>query len=424
MESLLLIPRWAKRKFFSRGGEAVGGSQQGNVATTAINALGIDLLHKTGEPQGNTVLSPYSIQCALAMAYAGAQGETRAEMARVLHYSSDEAAVHRSFSEMRKTLDELVQRSTRKSEQIRKWGATNDPITLTIANRLFGQAGFDLRAPFLSLLKDSYGALLESVDFSKDPAGITKYINTWVQNQTRQRISSLIPDGALKEFTRLVLVNAIYFGAAWELEFYDRATKQRSFHVGGGKPVDVPTMTQQNALGYAKRSGFTVVAIAYSGNEIQLLILLPNKIRGLAALEAKLSVSLFAECAKLARQDVILYLPKFKIEPPVLPLGKTLQVLGMRNAFDKPRGSADFDRIAPRRVTDYLYVSEVFHKTFLKLDEKGTEAAAATAAEMMEGEALRSKPPIEVRVDHPFFFAIQHRASATCLFLGRVTDPR
>jgi serine protease inhibitor len=96
----------------------------------------------------------------------------------------------------------------------------------------------------------------------------------------------------------------------------------------------------------------------------------------------------------------------------------------MRNAFDKPRGSADFDRIAPRRVTDYLYVSEVFHKTFLKLDEKGTEAAAATAAEMMEGEALRSKPPIEVRVDHPFLFAIQHRASATCLFLGRVTDPR
>lgn len=122
---------------------------------------------------------------------------------------------------------------------------------------------------------------------------------------------------------------------------------------------------------------------------------------------------------------VILYLPKFKLEPPLMSLGLELQALGMKSAFDQPRGTANFDRIAPRRASDYLYISEVFHKTFLKLDENGTEAAAATAFTAILGSQMGERPkPIEVRVDHPFLFAIQHRTSGACLFLGRVCDPR
>ena len=132
-----------------------------------------------------------------------------------------------------------------------------------------------------------------------------------------------------------------------------------------------------------------------------------------------------ADCAALDRKDVILYLPKFKLEPPLMSLGRELQALGMKSAFDQPQGSANFDRIAPRRPEDYLYISQVFHKTFLNLDEKGTEAAAATAVAAVVASMVREKPkPIEVRVDHPFLFAIQHRASGACLFLGHVTDPR
>ena len=119
-------------------------------------------------------------------------------------------------------------------------------------------------------------------------------------------------------------------------------------------------------------------------------------------------------------------LPKFKLEPSLFRLGKVLQKLGLHSAFDQPHGSANFDRMAPRKPDDYLFLSDVFHKTFLALDEKGTEAAAATAVLMAPGAAAVGQPrkPLEVRVDHPFLFAIQHRPSGACLFLGRMTDPR
>jgi serpin B len=122
---------------------------------------------------------------------------------------------------------------------------------------------------------------------------------------------------------------------------------------------------------------------------------------------------------------VILHLPKFKLEPPTMSLTKELQGLGMKTAFDQPIGSANFDRLAPRRGNDYLFISEVFHKTFIAVDEKGTEAAAATAVAMDLGTAIEEpSKPVEVKVDRPFVFAIQHGPSGACLFLGRVTDPR
>jgi serpin B len=139
----------------------------------------------------------------------------------------------------------------------------------------------------------------------------------------------------------------------------------------------------------------------------------------------KLTARLLADCASLRSQEVILYLPKFRLELPAMAPSRELQAHGMQSVFDPPPGSANFDRIAPRRPNDYLYISEIFHKTFLSLDEKGTEAAAATAVAMVARSAVRERPkPIEVRVDHPFLFAIQHRASGACLFLGHVTDPR
>jgi serpin B len=162
------------------------------------------------------------------------------------------------------------------------------------------------------------------------------------------------------------------------------------------------------------------------GSELQFLVLLPDDINGLRALESKLTGDTLAACARLDTRDVDLYLPKFKIEPPTIALAENFEALGMKTAFDKPQGSANFDKIAPRKPNDYLYISQIFHKTFIAVDEKGTEAAAATAVAMMAGTALRSPPPppIEVKVDRPFVYAIQHVPSGVCLFLGRVTDPR
>jgi serpin B len=178
-------------------------------------------------------------------------------------------------------------------------------------------------------------------------------------------------------------------------------------------------------FGYARHEGFTVVGLPYAGNELQFLVLLPDDINGLRGLESKLSAAVLASCAKLQKRDVDLYLPRFKLEPPTITLAKQFEALGMKTAFDQPKGSANFDKIAPRTPDDYLYISQIFHKTFIAVDEKGTEAAAATAVAMLAGSAFRpAPPPIEVKVDRPFVYAIQHVPSGVCLFLGRVTDPR
>jgi serpin B len=395
-------------------------------AAKAINSLGIELLAKTSKPDQNALLSPYSIQSALAMTYAGADGVTRAEMMKALHYPTNDAELHGSFAALQRALDEVIQKSKASSEQAKQWGATHDPITLTVANRLFGQAGYDLRPTFLNLVKESYAAPFEPLDFIRDSASATKHINGWVENQTRQRIRNLIPDRALNDLTRLVLVNAIYLKAPWAESFSVGSTKPLPFRLAGGDRVDVPTMTHKHSFGYEARSGFSIVVVPYSDLDIQFVILLPDKTNGLPALEAKLTPALLADCTQLNKHELILFLPKFKLEPPMIPLSKELESLGMSSAFDKPPGSANFNRIAPRRPNDYLYISEVFHKTFLSLDEKGTEAAAATAALAFRtwGTDREVSEPIEVRMDRPFLFAIQHRPSGACLFLGRVVDPR
>ena len=277
-----------------------------------------------------------------------------------------------------------------------------------------------------ALVKERYGAPLELVDFVKNATGATQQINAWVLEQTRQRIRDLIPRDALKANTRLVLANAIYLKAPWAKPFSADATKPEPFHVRGGEAVNVPTMHgHDRSCGYAKRDGFTAVTIPYVESDLQFVVLLPDEVKGLQSLERKITNAMLAECAKLETRELDLHLPKFKFEPPTLNLGATLQALGMKTAFDQPPGSANFDRMAPRKPNDYLYISEVFHKTFIAVDEKGTEAAAATAVAMARTTSMRNPPkPLEVKIDRPFLYAIQHVPSGTCLFIGRVTDPR
>jgi serpin B len=397
-----------------------------DLAANATNQLGLDLYHQLARGDENLCLSPYSIQGALAMTFAGADGETRTEMARVLHFPNDGDAIHASFAELQHSLDNMTAKTAKIAEQSKERGGPSEPITLATANRLFAQADYDFRDAFPALVKRFYGAPFETLDFKRDPEGARTHINKWVTDQTRDRIRDLVPTGGIKELTRLVLANAIYLKAPWLSEFNDALTTQRPFHVRGGAAVEVPTMEQRKELGYAKRDGFVAVTLPYSGRELQFLVLLPNDINGLAKLESKLNAAVLAECTKLQPQDVDLELPKFKFEPPTIPLKESLEALGMKTAFDDPQGSANFDKISLRRPDRYLAISNVFHKTFIAVDEKGTEAAAATAVIMMELTARREKPkePIHVKVDRPFLYAIQHVPSGACLFIGRVTDPR
>ena len=395
-----------------------------DAAANAINALGIDLLVKTGRQDVNALLSPYSIQEALAMTYAGADGKTRDEMAAVLHFPKNDAGLSSSFSALRQELSD-IEKSTGQAVGDSRRGGPKEPVAILVANRLYGQKGYDFRSQFLDLLKMDYGAPLEQFDFLNASDKAAKLINTWVSDQTHSLIRDLIPEGALTKETRLVLVNAIYLKAAWAVEFQKGATEPAPFHVNGGEAHNVLTMNQMSHYGYAKKDGYTAVTLPYIGGQLQFLVLLPDDPKSVTALQAQLTPELLAGCANLESTRVNLWLPRFKMEPPVMKLGEQLKALGMKTAFDDPKGSADFDGIAPRKPGDYLYISEVFHKTFLSLDENGTEAAAATAVAMMAGSAMRVEaPPVEVHVDHPFLFAIQDRASGACLFLGRVNDPR
>jgi len=402
---------------------------QSNPVTPAINQLGLDLLRAQASAgdHGNLLLSPYSIEVALAMAYTGADGRTRDEMQRVLHLPGDDAAVFDGFSGLAKELAALQAFSVRRAEEARKYGGSQDPIEIHVANRLFTQSGFAFRPVFTAALRDRFSAPLEELDFihAAEPARVT--INDWVAQETRDKIRDLVPSGAISEATRAVLANALYLRAPWEEAFRPDATKNEPFWVGGKMSEDVPTMLQQRHYGYEQRNGYAALVLPYVGHLLQFVILLPDKRDGLADLERAVTPDLLARCTELPHRDVILHLPKFKLEPPGLWLGETLRGLGMMTAFDRPRDSADFDRMAPRKPDDYLCISEVIHKTWLSLDEKGTEAAAATAVIMAVGAAMRAElppPPIEVRVDRPFLFAIQDVSSGTCIFLGRLTDPR
>ncbi|MFC5456524.1 serpin family protein [Prosthecobacter fluviatilis] len=394
-------------------------------AAHAINTLGLDL-HRQMPKQGNLCLSPFSIQSALAMTYLGASGVTQEEMARVLHFPNDKQAMGESFAALKRALDEAREASVKAVADAKKYGGPSEVTTLRVANQLFGQKGHAFRQPFRSDVEKHFAAPLKFMDFSSDPAGARMEINDWVAKQTRDRIRDLLPKNALTKDTRLVLTNALYFKASWQNEFYQGYTQPKPFHVNGGKEtVLTPTMTQRSHLHYYNGRGFQAVTLPYAGGRLHFLLIVPDSINGIANIELKLTPELLLACAHAEEQYVLLDLPKFNIAPPSLQLGEMLQKLGMTTAFDIPAGSADFDAMSPRGPDDYLSISKVFHKTFLALDEKGTEAAAATVAEMMlTGSGQPRKKPLAIKADRPFLFAIQHAESGACLFLGRVTDPR
>ncbi len=379
------------------------GATDYGLAATATNQLAVDLHRQLATGNENLCVSPYSIESALAMTFAGADGETREEMAGVLHFPKNDNAVPASFASLQHSLEEMSAKTAELVKQSKRFGGPS------------------------AVVKQNYGARFEPIDFVADASGATQRINKWVADQTRNRIRDLVPAGALNETTRLLLANALYLKAPWADPFSDNATKPEPFHIHGGASVDVPMMRKMDRhFGYAKRDGFRAVSLPYAGNDLQFLVLLPDDVKSLRALESNLTAEMLAECAKLeAREEVDLHLPKFKIELPTIALAEKFEALGMKTAFDQPRGSANFDRMAPRKPNDYLYISQVFHKTFIAVDEKGTEAAAATAVAMMAGSAMiQRQAPVEVKVDRPFFYAIQHVPSGVCLFLGRVTDPR
>ena len=370
------------------------------------NEFALDLYRKlANEGKSSLFFSPCSISSALAMTFAGARGRTEREMAAVLHFDAQQGRLHEVFSKLNKQI----------------FAGSTHGYRINIANRLWGQQGYQFREEFLEILLSRYRAELEQLDLRGQPTVACQRINQWVEEQTAGKITNLISSDALNELTRLLLVNAIYFKGDWTRRFQEEATQDASFHLGLFSKIKVQMMHQQADFLYAKVGGVQLLELPYGDRDLSMVVLLPRRVGGLAKLERTLSVSKFDKwLTALSPQTVKVFLPKFRFTEQ-FALSDVLKSMGMTLAFSDTE--ADFSGMTDQKPG--LNISEVFHKAFVEVNEKGTEAAAATAVTMALSRGGFHRPPrIPVfRADHPFIFLIRHNDSGSILFLGRVMNP-
>jgi len=423
-------------------------------AAASINAFGLDLLRAmladgTLEPDENAVFSPTSIALALGMARAGAKGETASQMDAVLHTTGwDDLgpglnALERALTSRNATWqDESLDPPTRE-------------LVLRIANAAFAQRDWAIEQAYLARIAAAFGAGVRLVDFVADHEAARKTINAWVSDQTKKRIPELIPENILNELSRFVLVNAIYLKGEWEKEFDRSATKPKPFTRLDGSRVEVETMSQGGgqAIPYARGNGWQATELRYRGGDwttpLALTLILPDD---LPSFEDRLTASQLERVTATLQSErernqetwgdfeagppcgcgcyhysVNLFMPRFGIETKATLAG-VLKSMGMPLALT--RGAADFSAIhVPKSDEEILYVGDVIHQANIDVDEKGAEAAAATAVEMYAtgGGCVGSAPvplkTITLRLNRPFLFVLRDVETGAVLFMGRVVDP-
>jgi serine protease inhibitor len=366
------------------------------------NAFAFALYGQLRNRNGNLFFSPESISTALAMAYAGARGDTASEMAKTLHFTLPQQHLNPAMGALLSDLN-----------------AVHDGHQLSVANALWAQQGYTFLDDFLQLLKTDYGAGLNQVDFKGATEAARLTINRWVEQKTQDKIKDLLQPGTLAPSTRLVLTNAIYFKGDWQTQFDKAQTRDEDFYPSQLQTKQVAFMHRADSFSYFDGGTFQVLEIPYKSKELSLIVLLPKDRSGLPALEQSLTASNTQQwLSQLVQRDkVIVALPKFK-STQQFELGATLGAMGMAQAFS---GSADFSGMTGKR--DFA-ISEVIHKAYIDVNEEGTEAAAATAVGF---RALAMRGPVEqppvFRADHPFIFLIRDNRSSSILFMGRMADP-
>jgi serpin B len=392
---------------------AIGAGPEGVAVKDLVsgnNQFAIDLYGQARARPGNLFFSPYSISTALAMTYAGANGETAREMATTLRFPIEGSTLHAGFAQ----LDARI-----------NGGGETRPFELSVANALWGQKGLSYRPEFLKLTETCYKAGLHPVDFAADPDAARTLINRWVEDRTHDKIKDLLGSSDVGKDTDLILTNAIYFKGAWAVPFNKQLTKDEGFRTSDFltelSPVPVPMMHVTSEFGYLDDTtgGLQILSLPYAGKTLSMVVLLPRKTDGLANLEASLTSSkLGGWLTKLSNQRVDVAMPKFKLECG-LGLSQILASMGMPKAFTPV---ADFSGMTSDRR---LYISAVIHKAFADVNEEGTEAAAATGVVMKRAlSVVPAKPPIVFRADHPFLFLIRDEPTGSILFMGRMTQPK
>ncbi|MFZ5845841.1 MAG: serpin family protein [Actinomycetota bacterium] len=357
----------------------------------------------------NLVLSPYSVAVALAMTRAGAAGRTASEMDSVLHAPPGDR-LHGGMNELSARLE-----SRSRSHELPEGGKAE--VALSVASSLWGQHDLAWEQEFLDTLAREYGAGMRLVDYVADAERARELVNEWTAEHTRDKITELVPEGVFDALTRLALVNAIHFKAPWLEPFEDERNGAR-FTLGDGEQVEVDLVTQLLMQAeYAEGSGWVAARMPYVGGELAMALVVPED---LGAVEEGLDAAWLGELlGGFARAEggVRVTMPRWDFRSR-LSVREALSELGMPTAFDPE--AADFTKMTP---DERLHISHVLHEATITVDEKGTEAAAATAV-VMGVTSAPVEPPREVTADRPFLFVVHDVATATPLFIGRVADPR
>ena len=369
------------------------------IAASSTNQFAVDLYSKLSQGEkNNLVFSPYSIVSALAMTYAGARENTQSQIANTLRFSAAQTEIHQAFS----ALNELL---------IPK----NDGYQLKIANALWKQQeSSTLGEEFVKTLQQFYGARVEQVDFQSAPETARNQINQWIETKTNHKINNLLQPGTVGANTKLILSNALYFNGSWAIPFDEKETQLLPFHHDpDSEPVNVPTLSGVGFFNYFNNEKMEGLELPYKGRNLSLVILLPKAGKKLNAVSPQLWLSKLEQSFKETVVKVLL--PKFKIES-VFELKDYLKALQMTDAFIV--GKADFSGIDN---TKELVLSAVVHKTFIEVNEKGTEAAAASAVITSRGG--KPIPELTLHINRPFLFLVREKSSGTILFLGQVFIP-
>lgn len=380
-------------------GASTGADANTNSSTTAF---GMRLFQEIARSNANSnvLISPVSISLAMNMAYNGAAGSTKTAMAKVLGFGKH-------------SLDEVNVDSTGVMTSLRHPGGTTK---LEIVNALFASNKLTFKQPFLAANKKYYDAEVQSLDFNAPEAAIK--MNSWVSQKTHGLIREIIASTNARD--AIYLINAVYFKGRWR-DIFDKAlTKPKPFHLANRTTKMVPMMKLSQTFDYCVTPDFEAVKLPYTDGRMNLFVFLPRKNKSLASFEKKLTTDNWRQWERQFSNEIgEVQLPRFKVTANA-QLKKPLSAIGLQLPFQP--SSADFSGIA-QSSQGPIYISEVLHKTYMDVNEEGTEAGAAAVVELMLGGERQPKPPFKFIADRPFFIVLHDRITERFLFLGHVAAP-